>query len=308
MRSTLCSSILLFLSLCLGASSSLYPFSAAQASCGLSHCTLVRQSQTIPAWQGVSLFRATDDLSGTVYLENFLGLGWQPTHALSLMTLIPAVYIEGQSFGVGNSILQVDYQWSSKHRGIAVGIQGELPTSSEEQYGDRHSVALPYIRGWWTKGAFSTRFQLGFAQTLDFGHHSHGEPTQDSESSHADDHMHQHHGDHKETSLLVINPHTSSEVLVRAQLQWTPVPQTRLVEVLAGVDGIQEVIDQQNTLLNGLIGAQSYFSWGQLQILALLPISKHKRFNQRFIFSLNIPFGNRSTASSQTQSPLLTLN
>ena len=283
--------------------SSLCMYTSVYGSCGLSHCTLVSQNTTVPSWQGFNLFRATDDVSGSMYLENFMGLGWKPISNLNVMALVPAVYIEGHSLGLGNSILQVDYQWTQRTKGIAVGVQGELPTSSESLYGDQHSVALPYVRGWWTQGMVSAQFQLGFAQTLDFGHHNHGTHHSTQDHGHHD-HGHHDHGHHEEkstaSSVFMINPHSSSEVLLRAQLQWTPFPQKRWIELIVGMDGIQEVVDSKHTIVNALFGVQSTLSWSRLQALVLSPISENKHFENRFLLAINIPFGGASSPLTPT--------
>jgi hypothetical protein len=103
----------------------------------------------------------------------------------------------------------------------------------------------------------------------------------------------------------MMNPHASSEVLVRMQAQWTPMAKTQWIELVGGLDGIQEMVDQKDTIIHALFGLQSSLSWGRLQAVALVPMSDNKRFNQRLLLSLNVPFGKASRSNNQSGSSLL---
>ena len=291
----------------------LVPLKSLQASCGINHCTLVRPSASQSVGQVVNVFRFTEDIhEQTYYLENFLGVGWNAFPHLNLMFLAPVVYVEHESFGLGNSVFQVDYQWNHTRWGWAGGMQFELPTASQALYGDQHSLVLPYVRGWWHKKRWSAQVQLGIAQTLDFGHHSHG-----NEEGHHDEHKDDKHksDDHEQgmphmthahsnthSGDFIINPHASSEMLWRIQAQWATINHTQLANLMLGMDGVQELVAQQNTVLNALVGIQSQISRIRMQMIFLYPLTSAKRFEHRLLFSVSIPFGD-SGSSHTSQAP-----
>ena len=262
----------------------------AHASCGISHCNLVRHSSESPSsWKALNLFRFTQDArTSYFYIEDFIGLGWNPTSSLNVMFLSPLVYVEDQPLGWGNSIVQLDYQWTFSSWGIASGFQVEVPTANQNLYGDSHSVVLPYLRGWFTQGKFSFQGLFGFAQTLDFGDHDHSH-------DHHDHHNHDHGTDEHHTpsplSSFMINPHASSEIPFRIQAQWSPFIRDKWIELILGLDGVKELSEAHELSLNGLFGLQSQLSWGRLQAFLFNPLADHTRFERRFIFLLSIPFG-----------------
>ena len=281
----------------------------AKASCGIAHCSLIKTAQSDEkSWSAFNLFRATDFRDDHVlYLENFVGVGFSPMQSLNLMVLSPLVYIAGEPLGLGNTVLQADYQWISTSWGIGSGLQVELPTATESMYGDAHSVALPYVRGWFKLESLLGRAQVGLSQTLEFGAHSHADLSSTGHSGgHHHDHSHEHDNDAPLKSPLLINPHESTEILFRAQLQWSPPLFNQWVEILVGTDGVQEFTGSELTQVNGLIGVQSNLSWSRLMVIGLYPLTQEKRFNSRLMISLAIPIGEASL-QSQTgafQNPL----
>jgi len=120
---------------------------------------------------------------------------------------VVGVFRDGEAlFGVGNAVAMLDWKFLEQERlGSAVGAQLELPTASDEDFGDAHWLVLPYLRTSIDRGSFDANLHLGGAQTIGDGSGGH--------EGHHHSHSHAH-----EQEGFVINDHAPTEFLGRLEL------------------------------------------------------------------------------------------
>ena len=222
------------------------------------------------------------------YTETTLGGTVRIGERLSAGGRVPIVSVhqaDERTSGLGNAVAfsQVRLLDTTARTHLALGLQIEAPTVSDDALGDAHFLMLPNIQLAWSNSSAHFSSILGFGHILDYT----------SGNSGTDGHSHHHHGaeaGHTNHSSSIVNRHASREALTRIDggMAWNAAAARMTAAVRA--DGILELDGDASDRLIVSTGPVISVSRGTLtaELSALLPVSSARRYESRTTLRMRV--------------------
>lgn len=260
---------------------------AAEANCGMDVCPMhaSEHGDGFPLRPIVGA-RYTTVASDAAVLETTVGGLYQVAEPIQLGVLVPVVSVsqaDERTTGLGNVVAFVSGAILAAPQTVVLnaGLQLELPTVSDPALGDGHFLLMPTLQAGWHPGNGVLMGTLGWGRVLDGGHkHGHGG---DGHEGH--DHAAHHQGEAGAASTpeTIVNPHASSELLLRLDGGAHFGVGDQRLRLTARMDGVREVAGEgeSDLIVNlgpavGLVGERL-----TAELYSLVPVSKARRYTNR---------------------------
>ena len=228
--------------------------------------------------------RYTTVAADAAVLETTAGALYQVSEPLQVGVLVPMVSVSQfgeRTTGLGNIVTFVNGTILPAPHAVVLnaGLQLEVPTVSDPALGDGHFLLMPTLQAGWHPGNGIVMTTVGWGRVLD-GAHNHDH---DAHGHGGHDHGDHGHDASESTPGSIVNPHASSELLLRLDGGAHFGLDDYRLRLTARLDGVQELAgdDGSRLLLNagpavGLVGERL-----TAEVYSLIPVTTERRYTNR---------------------------